>query len=85
MPDETYGIDDLRYAVNLFNQCNETFLQRWPADDLLKIAIAHRASGWDIYPDQWTARQLREATTLRRPPQWSPDEEPIYTPRKVKP
>lgn len=73
---ELTGIDQLRAAVAAFNGCNESFLQRYDANDLLKLWRAWRASEWDIYPDQWSARQLRDAICLGKPPRFNADDSP---------
>lgn len=70
------GIDELRKAVALFNACNEEANQRFGATELLAIYRAHKASGWDIYPDQWTIDQL-EAACLGVVPDWDDDGKPI--------
>lgn len=78
-------MNELRAAVTALNECREDFLDKYPAADLLNIWRAWRACGWDIYPDQWTDRQLREATTLRIIPRWIASDEgnatkPDYSP-----
>ncbi len=71
-------IDDLRSAVKLFDDCNESFCQRHTAVELLQIAAAQRLSKWDFYPDQWTARQVRECLRFGTVPDWNDDETPRY-------
>lgn len=58
MKEPECGIDQLRRTVKLLDACNETFNQEWTAEQLLKIGVAMRACGWDIYPDQWTQQQV---------------------------
>jgi hypothetical protein len=55
------GIEQLRKLVGIFNRCNESFLDPFTPEQLLKLYAAHVASEWDFYPDQWAARQVREA------------------------
>lgn len=74
------GMNELRTAVKALDNCRESFLDTYPAADLLNIWRAWRACDWDIYPDQWSARQLLEATTQRIVPRWTPDEQPDYSP-----
>jgi len=67
------SIDMLRYAVRLFDTCREGFNQRHSAEDLLKIASAMNRSEWEIYPDEWEERQVREAIDLGIAPDWKED------------
>lgn len=62
------GIEELRAAVAFFDTCRESFNMAtgdkdrdWTAEQLLKLWRAMRASGWDISPDQWTDKQLKQA------------------------
>lgn len=71
------GADLLRLIVRNMGDCRESFNQRFTAFQLVKLGIAHLASGWDLLPDQWEERQIREA--LRgKVPRWSNDYKPIY-------
>lgn len=70
-------IDGLRSMVNLFNNCNETFNQRFTIEDLVKLYKAYKASEWDIPPDQWTEFQVRAALKYGTPPEWDENENPI--------
>ncbi len=75
------GIELLRYAVKLFNDCNETFNQRFTGTQLLTIADCMQRCEWDIYPDQWTERQVQECIQFGMVPKWedkSGDPIPIY-------
>lgn len=74
---DKFGIETIRQAVTLFNDCSETFNQQFTATELLQLAAAHQASDFDFYPDQWTERQIKEA--LRGiVPQWDDNEQPSY-------
>lgn len=74
------GIDQLRTAVRLFANCNESFNQQFTAEELLTLWRAYRDCGWDIAPDAWTPRQVREALA-GKVPKWQPrDERPTYDP-----
>jgi hypothetical protein len=64
------GISLIRYAHHLFDQCNEGVNRLFTAEELLRIASACERSGWDMYPDQWTPRQLEEAATEGIIPNW---------------
>lgn len=55
------GIEEMRKAVRLFNCLNETFNQKYSSEELLKIARACWASEYDILPDEWTSRQVKQA------------------------
>ena len=75
------GIDELRTAVEALNNCNETFLnggqKPFTAEQLLKIWRAWKACAWDIFPDQWTDRQVKRA--LRGiVPTWDAEMKPTY-------
>lgn len=58
--------------MNLFGNTLEGFNQQYTAEELLKIYRAYKASGWDITPDDWTARQVRRALTAGEAPDWDP-------------
>lgn len=62
--------DELHRALTLAG--NTPGRERWTAEEWLRLARAFQASGWDITPDQWSPRQLREALHKRRPlaPAW---------------
>lgn len=64
------GIDLLRYAVRLLDDCNETFNQRWSASQLIRIAEAMQKCEWDFFPHQWTERQKQECVQFGITPQW---------------
>jgi hypothetical protein len=64
------GIDQLRFAVKLFANCNETFNQRFTAEELLTLWRMYRECGWDIPPDDWKHRQICEALDRNRVPTW---------------
>jgi len=56
--EELPGVEELRRAVRLFDGCNESFnwpatRHVWTAEELVNIARACWASGWDVWPDQW--------------------------------
>lgn len=66
------GADELRMAVRLLGDVNESLLDCYSAAELLQLVRMWRASKWDISPDEWTARQLHEATRKHQPrsPNW---------------
>lgn len=67
----------MRAMVRLFNNCREGFNEQFGMRQLEKLYDAYKACGWDIAPDRWTARQVREA--LRGVlPQWDDEERPMY-------
>lgn len=72
------AIETLRHISSAFDYCNETLLQRYTIEELLKIYDAWMRSEWDFYPDQWTTRQLGDAIKKGRAPTWSDSEEPTY-------
>jgi hypothetical protein len=71
------GIETLRHAVNLLAYNREDFNTRFTVAELLQIVEMQHKSGWDFYPDQWSARQIREALQ-GIPPQWDENERPVY-------
>lgn len=73
------SIDKMRGMVNLFNCCSEDFNQHYTMCQLEKIYDAYWASQWDIAPDRWTARQVKEAL-CGVVPQWDEHgNNPVYT------
>ena len=78
------GAEELRLIVSNMNTTSETFNDRYTLEQLVQIGRMLLASEWDIYPDQWTDRQVREALK-GIPPQWDKaTEKPIYQ-RKPRP
>lgn len=79
MGSEAYvGIDLLRYTVSMLSVCNETFNQKFSAEELIQIARMVRVQEWDVYPDRWAPRQIREALK-GIPPRFNDDMTPLYT------
>ena len=71
------GMEKMRRIVKALNNCNESFLDQFPFNDLMKIYSAWLASEGTFLPDQWTERQVRDA--LRGiAPRWDFTEKPIY-------
>lgn len=71
------GADELRTIARNMDATTESFNDRFTAEQLLTIGRAFLASEWDFYPDQWTARQVREALK-GKPPRWDDNEKPVY-------
>lgn len=67
------GIDRLRAAVKLFNQCSEDFNDCFTLEELVRLSIAHRHCGWDFYPDQWTSEQIKAVLAIGELPDWNDD------------
>ena len=63
------GAEELRTAVGALDNCTESFLDRFTAEQLLQLWRVWNECGWDICPDQWTERQVREALQ-GKPPLW---------------
>jgi hypothetical protein len=72
------GIEALRDAVQAFNYCNETFLGQFSVEELLTLRKLWLKSAWDVYPDDWTRRQVCEAVSLGLVPAWDDEERPVY-------
>ena len=68
--EKEFGIDILRRAVNFFNYCNESFNQRYSAEDLLKIAKACWLGEWDVFADQLTKQQIEAAIREGKSPKF---------------
>jgi hypothetical protein len=77
MPREQSGVEELRAAVRLLDNCLEGFNDCLSAEQALALYRAHKASGWDITPDNWTMRQVIE-TLWGKAPQWSEKQAPLY-------
>ncbi len=75
------GIDELRAAVRLFNNCREDFNQEWTAEGLLMLYRAYKRCGWDIAPDEWTDWQLWQVQN-GKDPEWDANERPIEDARE---
>jgi hypothetical protein len=65
-------IDDLRRLVAVMNCCNESFLQRFTIDELVRVFSAHQRCEWDFYPDQWTEAQVQQALRGEVPTGFTP-------------
>lgn len=72
------GMEKLRKAVSLFNNCNESFLDRFTVTELLCIHDAWLKSEWCIRPDYWEEEQVTQAL-FGIVPTWDDDEKPVYT------
>ena len=55
------AIENLRDMVRAFDTLNESFNDRFTLPELVRIWDAWQQCGWDIYPDGWTDKQVREA------------------------
>jgi hypothetical protein len=75
------GAEELRLCVSNMNVVSESFNDQFTTAQLLQIHRMHILSEWDIYPDKWTTRQLREALK-GKPPMFDDNERPIYKVKK---
>jgi hypothetical protein len=73
------GAAFLRLLVQNLGACREGFLDPFTVEQLIQIGRMHLISPWDFYPDQWTARQVKEALAGNAP-HWTNDEKPHYGP-----
>jgi len=73
-----FAIDELRHMVRNFGNVNENFLAHHSTAELLQIHRAWLASGWDISPEAWTDRQVREAKRGIVPRWDQVTERPVY-------
>ncbi len=77
MTEKMTGIEELRTIVGAMDQCRESFMDPFTAEEIVKIWRAWRACEFDIYPDQWSKRQVKEA--LRGiVPRFDSNEKPVY-------
>ena len=75
----THGtaIEVLRHMVDVFGDCNESFLDRFTRDQLVRLYDAWMASEWDIAPDRWSEAQVQDAIRYGIEPSFSSDETPV--------
>lgn len=55
------GIEDLKRAVRLFDNCTLDFVNRFTIPELILIYQAYTRSEWDIAPDRWTENEVELA------------------------
>ena len=72
------GAEELRRTVALLNNCREDFNDRFSVAQLLKLGRAYRLCGWDIPPDRWTQRQIRDVIVRGIVPEWDGEEDATY-------
>jgi len=70
-------IDMLRQLVNAFNQCQEFAIDSLTIPELINIYHCWMRCGWDIYPDEWTDKQIKEAKQGICP-DWTESLTPVY-------
>ena len=80
---EMTGAELLRLIVSNINATRESFNDKYSIDELIQIHRMFLLSDWDIYPDEWTKRQVKEALE-GIPPQWTKNEKPKYS-KKLQP
>jgi len=73
-----YSIEKVRAMVRLFDNCNESFNQRFSVEELAKLHRAYVNCAWDIAPDRWEERQVKEALK-GKVPVFDENENPVYT------
>ena len=72
------GAELLRLIVSNLNATTESFNDQYSLEELIQIHRMFLLSEWDIYPDCWTKRQVKEALQ-GIPPQWTRNERPKYS------
>lgn len=72
------GAELLRLIVQNINTTHESFNDQYSLDELIQIHKMFLLSDWDIYPDDWTKRQVKKALQ-GIPPQWTKNEKPKYS------
>jgi len=70
-------IDMLREIVGAFDQCRECAIDSLTIPELLNVYHCWMRCGWNIYPDEWTAKQMAEAKQGICP-DWDDRERPVY-------
>lgn len=76
--DEMTGAELLRLIVQNISATTESFNDQYSLEELVQIHRMFLLSDWDIYPDEWTRRQIKEALE-GYPPQWTKNEKPKYS------
>lgn len=71
------GADLLRRVVGNMNATREGFNHEFTAEQLIQIGKMLLLSEWDILPDRWTKRQVKEALA-GTPPRWTDSGKPVY-------
>lgn len=74
------GAQELRAAVKAFDYCNESFLDQFTSEELIKIYRVLQKCEWDFLPDTWTKRQVKEALQ-GKVPRWDDSKDkikPVY-------
>jgi hypothetical protein len=76
------GIEYLRNMVEAFNGCREDFLdsgkRAFSVKQLMRIYDCWLRSPCDVYPDNWSKRQIQEALDYDMAPDWDENERPVY-------
>lgn len=63
------GAEELRLIVRSMNSTCEGFNDRFTLEQLVQIYRMYLASEWEILPNRWTPRQIKEALA-GKPPAW---------------
>lgn len=71
------GAEELRLCESNLSHTIESFNDRFTAAQLIQINRMLVVSEFDIFPDQWSARQVREAL-MGKPPRFDRNERPVY-------
>jgi hypothetical protein len=72
-----YAIEYLRRMVKSFDRNNENLNMNYTLPELLNIWSAWNQCEWDMFPDQWSVKQLERAAKSATVPQFDDDERPI--------
>jgi hypothetical protein len=79
MPEYPSQIEFLRDLVAAFNSCREDSIDSLSIEELVNIYRCWLQCGWDYYPDNWTLRQIKEATRGICP-DWDDNGKAVYAP-----
>jgi len=71
------GAEEIRLLRSNMDATAESFNDRFTAAQLLQINRMLVLCEWDVMPDQWSARQVREALK-GKPPRFDEQMRPVY-------
>jgi hypothetical protein len=74
---ELTAAEELRILVSNLNVNSETFNDKYSIEELIQINRMLMLADWEIYPDQWSQKQIKEALQ-GIPPSWKKDGKPEY-------
>ncbi len=61
MNPDIIGMQNLRNLVEYFDLCRESFLEQFTMQELIALYDAQMRCEWDVFPDHWTEKQVKQA------------------------